>query len=474
MNSDHCCLKFDLNCYAHYSNTTEKSMNYSKANYRAIRNKLRMVNWDETLNGSFMDDYTKFLDKIELATSGNIPEQTSQKKKNNLYMTSAALRLKNRKQRLWKRYTKTKDLYDHSTFTKAKNELRTLTRQLRTAFEKRLAAESKDKPKQFWKYVHSKLKTRARIPTLNNPNGTFSVSNKEKAESLNSFFSSIFVDEDLANMPEITYSFTGDSLHTLHVTEEFVLSKLNNLDPGKSPGPENWHPYFLKELSKELSHPLSILYNKSIKEGVLPSQWLEASITAIHKKGAKSNVGNYRPVSLTSVICKIIESIIRDSILEYMVRNNLFTNDQHGFVPSRDCMTNLLLTIGTLTSIIEDGGPVDIIYTDFAKAFDSVPHKRLLSKVNALGIKGDILQWINSFLSNRRQRGVVEGKSSSWENVKSGIPQGTVLGPILFVIFVNDLTDDLTSMTKLFADDTKVYREVNNREDASYKRTWKL
>ena len=254
-------------------------MNYYKANYRAIRNKLRMVNWDETLNGSFMDDYTKFLDKIELATSGNIPEQTSQKKKNNLYMTSAALRLKNRKQRLWKRYTKTKDLYDHSTFTKAKNELRTLTRQLRTAFEKKLAAESKHKPKQFWKYVHSKLKTRARIPTLNNPNGTFSVSNKEKAESLNSFFSSIFVDEDLANMPEITYSFTGDSLHTLHVTEEFVLSKLNNLDPGKSPGPDNWHPYFLKELSKELSHPLSILYNKSIKEGILPSQWLEASIT---------------------------------------------------------------------------------------------------------------------------------------------------------------------------------------------------
>ena len=138
-----------------------------------------------------------------------------------------------------------------------------------------------------------------------------------------------------------------------------------------------------------MSHPLSILYNKSIKEGILPSQWLEASITAIHKKGANSNVGNYRAVSFTSVICKIIESIIRDSILEYMVRNNLFSNDQHGFVPSRDCMTNLLLAIETLTNIIEDDGSVDLIYTDFAKAFDSVPHKRLLSKVNALGIKGD-------------------------------------------------------------------------------------
>ena len=119
---------------------------------------------------------------------------------------------------------------------------------------------------------------------------------------------------------------------------------------------------------------------------------------------------------------------------------------------------------------MEDGGAVDIIYTDFAKAFDSIPHKRLISKVNALGIKGDILQWIQSFLSDRKQRVVVEGKPSSWENVISGIPQGNVLGPLLFVIYVNDLTNDLTSMTKLFADETKLYREVNNY----YKRMLKL
>ena len=148
-----------------------------------------------------------------------------------------------------------------------------------------LSEESKQKPIQFWKYVNSKLKAMARIPPLNNPEGMFTVSDKEKAESLNSFFSSIFVDEDLANMPEIRYIFTGDSLDTLHVSKDVVLNKLNNLDPGKLPGPDNWHPYFPKELSEELSHPLSILYNKSIKEGILPSQWLEACITTIYKKG---------------------------------------------------------------------------------------------------------------------------------------------------------------------------------------------
>ena len=229
--------------------------------------------------------------------------------------------------------------------------------------------------------------------------------------------------------------------------------------------------YLPKELSKELSHPLWI-YNKSKKEGILPSQWIEACITAIHKKDAQSNVGNYRPVSLTSVICKIIESIIMYTILEYMVRNSLFSHDPHGFVPQRDCMTNLLLTIETLTNIMEDGGAVDIIYTDFAKAFDSVPHKRIISKVNTLGIKGDILQWIQSLLIKRKQRVVVEGKPFSWENVIGGIPQGTFFGPLIFVIYINDLTNDLTSMTKLFADNTKVYREVETL--TTWSRVWQL
>ena len=154
-----------------------------------------------------------------MATAGNIPGQTSQNKKKNSYMTAAALRLKHRKRRLWKRYIKTKDLHDHAIFTKAKNKLRKLTRQVRTDVESKLAEESKQKPKQFWKYVNSKLKTRARIPTLNNPDGNFAVSDKEKAESLNSFFSSIFVDEDLANMPELKYIFIGDSLVDIIYTD---------------------------------------------------------------------------------------------------------------------------------------------------------------------------------------------------------------------------------------------------------------
>ena len=157
------------------------------------------------------------------------------------------------------------------------------------------------------------------------------------------------------------------------ITREMVMEKLNSLNPGKSTGPDGWHPYFLYSLADILCIPLKNLFNKSLREGIVPSQWLEACITAIHKKGLKSAVGNYRPVSRTSVICKMMESIVRDHIVMHMSSNRLFADEQHGFVPNRECMTNLLLAIKEWTEAMESGYDIDIIYTYFAKAFDSVP-----------------------------------------------------------------------------------------------------
>ena len=160
-----------------------------------------------------------------------------------------------------------------------------------------------------------------------------------------------------------------------------------------------------------------------------------------------------------------METIVRDQIVSHMMENSLFCDEQHGFVPGRSCMTQLLITIELWTELLDTGAPLDVIYLDFKKAFDSVPHKRLLSKLDAYGLGESIKEWIKSFLVNRKQRVTVNGIMSSWSEVLSGIPQGSVLGPILFVIFINDLPDVVISITKIFADDTKLFRAIRTLED---------
>lgn len=291
----------------------------------------------------------------------------------------------------------------------------------------------------------------------------------EKAEALNEFFSSVFTDENLDNIPEEEESFTGTNLISFEISPEAVLKKLNELNPGKSPGPDGWHPVFLKSIADLIAEPLAILFQKSLNEGILPSQWLKACITAIYKKGDKGLPGNYRPVSITSIICKIMESLVRDKMVEHMCENSLFSKYQHGFVPLLNCMTNLLTCMEKWSEILENNDAVDVLYTDFAKAFDRVPHKRLLMKLKGVGITGNVLNWIKGFLSNRLQCVRVEDQCSSWKPVKSGVPQGSVLGPILFVIFINDMPEAVKSMCLLFADDAKLFRNVNLRDDTDIK-----
>ena len=151
---------------------------------------------------------------------------------------------------------------------------------------------------------------------------------------------------------------------------------------------DGWHPYFLRGLADILCDPLLIFFTKSLKEGIVPSEWLNVCITAMHKKGLKASIENYRPVSITSVICKMMESIIRDKLVSHMLNANLFADEQYGFVPNKDCMTNLLLELEDWAEALEFGYDIDLIYTDFAKAFDSVPHNRLLLELKSLGIEG--------------------------------------------------------------------------------------
>ncbi len=289
---------------------------------------------------------------------------------------------------------------------------------------------------------------------------------RDKAEVLNQFYTSVFTKED-DNIPRPANIFTDAIISEVAITEKMVKEKLDNLNQNKSPGNDNHHPRVLIELKELLVKPLTYLFQRSQSEGFLPECWREANITPIYKnKGTKSHPTNYRPVSLTSIICKLMESLIKDAIIDHLRENNLLYKYQHAFIGKRSCTANLLEVINIWTNRLDDDETVDAVYLDFAKAFDSVPHKRLLVKCEALGICGKILKLISAFLQ-RKQRVMVNGNPSSWVDVISGVPQGSVLGPVLFVIFINDMPEQIKSFLSLFADDAKLYAKSSTPEQQS-------
>ena len=222
----------------------------------------------------------------------------------------------------------------------------------------------------------------------------------------------------------------------------------------------------LKELTDLTALPLAFLLNTTMEKEEIPADWKNAYVSPIFKKGARNIAENYRPISLTSIPCKIMESIVKEAVLKHIVENKLLSPKQFGFISGRSTVTQLLNYLNKCVDTLVNGGVVDAIYLDFAKAFDTVPHSRLLGKLKSYGINGNILKWIETFLRNRTQIVKVNGENSFSAPVLSGIPQGSVLGPLLFVIYINDLPDSVNSDSFLFADDTKILRQITSAEDS--------
>ena len=251
----------------------------------------------------------------------------------------------------------------------------------------------------------------------------------------------------------------------LDITTTGVERLLARLDPNKASGPDNISCRILKELAVELAPALTAIFNQSIDSGSLPTEWTKANVTPIYKKGNKNQAENYRPVSLTCVACKVLEHIICSHMHKHLEQHDILTSLQHGFRSRQSCETQLLVTLFDLLSLRDTKVQVDVLVLDFSKAFDTVPHDRLLGKLEHYGISGPILNWINVFLKTREQRVQVGGAFSSPTSVDSGVPQGTVLGPLLFLLHINDLPQVVSSQVRLFADDCLLYRGIRCRED---------
>ena len=334
-----------------------------------------------------------------------------------------------------------------------------------------LANKSKDF-KEFFKYFNNLNKTQRVIGPLKK-NNIIAESDIDIAEMLNDHFSSVFTIENTDNFPQ-NYKLNSSKciehpFKDFLVTKEEVEILIDNLNENKSPGPDEIHPILLKSAPKSFSCALSIIYNRSITFGEVPIDWKLANISPVFKKGDKTDPNNYRPISLTSIICKIFEKIIREKISEHLAKNNLITNSQHGFSKGKSCLTNLIEFFDIIMQWYDDDNPIDILYLDFEKAFDKVEHNKLLLKLKTYGFSEQILIWLKHWLIGRKQRTQLNGKRSKWTDVLSGTPQGTVLAATLFIIYIDDIDDILIKfsiLVKKIADDTKLGKKINCYNDA--------
>ena len=258
-------------------------------------------------------------------------------------MNERALGKIRKKKEAFDRYKRTREGEDYLEYAKARNSVKTEVRKAVRDYEKEVAKQSKRNPKAFYKYVNSKLKTRSGIGNLRTETGKEVECDKDKADMFNNFFSSVYETEDVTSLPTQLEVTVNQRLDSVEFSQSDVLQLLKKLDANKSPGPDGIHPRVLKECAAELAGPLHILFQTSLSEGSLPTAWKEAKVTPIFKKGSRADVDNYRPVSLTSVCCKVMEKLIRHAVMNHMIINGFLSDYQHGFVQGRSCTHSVIV-----------------------------------------------------------------------------------------------------------------------------------
>lgn len=454
----------------------EEVYEYGKANLPEIKRRLNFINW-QTLLGSIsvMDQAVdQFYCLVHDILDDCVPKKRRRRHHTNdpPWFTGELRNLRNRKQKAHKRYKNSVGTENEPTFWQNYLEIHDmLNSKITTAqeeYHRKIESEIKSNPKSFYKYVKSK-QTNNHFPSSmhlkervgNDPN---EISNlfADFFESVYTSFSEIDRDREyFSSVPEPHSSVTFN-----HLSPREIEMALEELDGSKGAGPDGIPPLLVKNLSNELSKPLFWLFNLSLRTGRFPIEWKKSFLVPIFKNGKKSDIENYRGVAIISCIPKLFEAIINKQI--FIQVKHLISENQHGFFKGRSTATNLLQFVSFTLDAMDNGKFVQTLYTDFSKAFDRIDIPMLLFKLQKIGVENTLLNWIESYLSDRTQIVKFNGKFSRFIKVTSGVPQGSHLGPLLFILFINDVSSFLKHIKIItYADDMKLYMEIEKLSDVS-------
>lgn len=471
--SDHRCPFIEIKSESMRNSSFKRTIyNYNKLDNEKFNNMLDQADWNEIVSLESLNEAAEtFTNKLMTLAKTCMPSKTITIRENDApWMTEEIRKLIERKLRVHLIAKILDSNWCWELFRKIRNNLTDLIRKRKENYcqemEDKINSGNGFGNKDWWKLVNRfsqrKGTSQSNIPPIQHGLETI-YSNSKKAEIFNEYFISQSKLNDHNNtLPDINEN--ESIIPQLVITTSMVRTIIESLDLSKAVGPDGVHNKILKAAANKISEPLCTLFNRSLDENIFPETWKIANVTPIYKKGDKYVCKNYRPISLLSCIGKLLERCVHGHVYNHLKENNLLTVSQSGFIKKDSTSYQLLAMYTDFCQAIDNRITTQSVFFDISKAFDRVWHAGLLRKLYAIGIRGTLHEWFRSYLSNRFQAVVIKGERSSYKKIPAGVPQGSVLGPLLFLIYINDIVNGIQSSIKLFADDTSIYLSIDDVE----------